>query len=191
MRRSQTPKCSTPRLACVRPAASVHPEPGSNSSSYVVKLINQLMFSIQVASLFNNNRKILLSLNFQICIATNLCCQFNMSMNVSFFFCAPLIRLAGAKVQLFFNLASFFEKIFCLFFPDHLPNIFKNLYAPILSFRVGKDTTFTFYYPNLFSTFFKVFLICLILSLCVNFCSNAGAKVEKYFALTSLLVLYF
>ena len=187
MRRSQTPKCSTPRLACVRPAASVHPEPGSNSSSYVVKLINQLMFSIQVASLFNNNRKILLSLNFQICIATNLCCQFNMSMNVSFFFCAPLIRLAGAKVQLFFNLASFFEKIFCLFFHDHLPNIFKNLYAPILSFRVGKDTTFTFYYPNLFSTFFKVFLICLILSLCVNFCSNAGAKLGIFFVLTSLL----
>ena len=25
----------TVRLACVRPAASVHPEPGSNSSSYV------------------------------------------------------------------------------------------------------------------------------------------------------------
>ena len=34
MRRSQTPKCSTPRLACVRPAASVHPEPGSNSPLY-------------------------------------------------------------------------------------------------------------------------------------------------------------
>ena len=157
MRRSQVPKNSTPRLACVRPAASVHPEPGSNSSSYVVKLINQLMFSIQVASLFNNIRKILLSLFFQICIATNLCCQFNMSMNVSFFFCSPLIRLAGAKVQLFFNLASFFEKIFCLFFHDHFANIFKNLYAPILSFRVGKDTTFTFYYPNLFLTFFEVF----------------------------------
>ena len=25
----------TPRLACVKPAASVHPEPGSNSSSYI------------------------------------------------------------------------------------------------------------------------------------------------------------
>ncbi len=85
-----------------------------------------------------------------------------MSMNVSFFFSSLLFQLAGAKVQLFFNLASFFEKIFWLFFLDHLPNIFKNLYAPTLSFRVGKDTTFTFYYPNLFSTFFKVFLICLI-----------------------------
>ena len=31
--REQAP--STPRLACVRPAASVHPEPGSNSSSLI------------------------------------------------------------------------------------------------------------------------------------------------------------
>ncbi len=29
----------TPRLACVRPAASVHPEPGSNSSSLSYKYI--------------------------------------------------------------------------------------------------------------------------------------------------------
>lgn len=31
---SKVQALSTPRLACVRPAASVHPEPGSNSSSY-------------------------------------------------------------------------------------------------------------------------------------------------------------
>ena len=118
----------------------------------------------------------------QICAVNSICLWTCHS-----FFCSPLFQLAGAKVQLFFNLASFFEKIFCLFFPDHLPNIFKNLHSPILSFRVGKDTTFTFYYPNLFSTFFKVFLICLILSLCVNFCSNAGAKVGIFFVLTRLL----
>ena len=33
----------TPRLACVRPAASVHPEPGSNSSSLFVKLYLKLV----------------------------------------------------------------------------------------------------------------------------------------------------
>ena len=27
---------AAPRLACVKPAASVHPEPGSNSSSYII-----------------------------------------------------------------------------------------------------------------------------------------------------------
>ena len=36
VRRSLFPKEYTPRLACVKPAASVHPEPGSNSSSYIV-----------------------------------------------------------------------------------------------------------------------------------------------------------
>jgi hypothetical protein len=110
---------------------------------------------------------------------------------VILFLYTPLIRLAGAKVQLFFNLASFFEKIFWLFFLNLLPNIFKNLNSPILSFRVGKDITFTFYYPNLFSTFFKVFLIRLNLSLCMNFCSNAGAKVEIFFVPTSLFNSFF
>ena len=38
VRRSLYPKINTPRLACVKPAASVHPEPGSNSSSYIVCL---------------------------------------------------------------------------------------------------------------------------------------------------------
>ena len=37
-RRSPTPvllRAAAPRLACVKPAASVHPEPGSNSSLYM------------------------------------------------------------------------------------------------------------------------------------------------------------
>ena len=39
----------TVRLACVRPAASVHPEPGSNSSSLNLKYIQQLLKkSVQV-----------------------------------------------------------------------------------------------------------------------------------------------
>ncbi len=33
-------KLYTPRLACVKPAASVHPEPGSNSSLYIYRLLN-------------------------------------------------------------------------------------------------------------------------------------------------------
>ena len=40
MRHSHTPEGAfTVRLACIRPAASVHPEPGSNSSLYIVVLI--------------------------------------------------------------------------------------------------------------------------------------------------------
>jgi hypothetical protein len=33
----------TVRLACVRPAASVHPEPGSNSSSLIFSLTTMLL----------------------------------------------------------------------------------------------------------------------------------------------------
>ena len=44
VRRSSAEKASfnvTPRLACVKPAASVHPEPGSNSSLYIFNNINE------------------------------------------------------------------------------------------------------------------------------------------------------
>ena len=33
---------AAPRLACVKPAASVHPEPGSNSSLYKIKMFLSL-----------------------------------------------------------------------------------------------------------------------------------------------------
>ena len=35
--------CAAPRLACVRPVASVHPEPGSNSSLYSIILFDPLL----------------------------------------------------------------------------------------------------------------------------------------------------
>jgi hypothetical protein len=98
---------------------------------------------------------------------------------------------AGAKVQLFFNLARFFEKIFWLFFLNHLPNIFKNLYYPI-SFISGRQRYYLYFLlSKSFFNFFKVFLTRLILSLCMNFCSNAGAKVEIFFVPTSLFHSFF
>ena len=42
--------CAAPRLACVRPVASVHPEPGSNSSLYLVffaRMFSYLSFSLK------------------------------------------------------------------------------------------------------------------------------------------------
>ena len=45
---------AAPRLACVKPAASVHPEPGSNSSlyiSYIIKLVLTLRFLIETDAL--------------------------------------------------------------------------------------------------------------------------------------------
>src|SRR5690606_40055329 len=53
---------NTPRLACVRPAASVHPEPGSNSSSY------NLYFNPLI--------------NSKSYLASSFCCQSNLYMYV-------------------------------------------------------------------------------------------------------------
>ena len=40
---------AAPRLACVRPAASVHPEPGSNSSLYSILNVNIVFFQRRLA----------------------------------------------------------------------------------------------------------------------------------------------
>ncbi len=56
----------TPRLACVKPAASVHPEPGSNSSSlnfkYYLNLTtkrnyNSKWFTLIIIVLLKNNTR--------------------------------------------------------------------------------------------------------------------------------------
>ena len=56
VRRSLIPKNYTPRLACVKPAASVHPEPGSNSSSYIVcsNYFKLLLFDSVSIGLYSN-----------------------------------------------------------------------------------------------------------------------------------------
>ena len=83
-----------PRLACVRPAASVHPEPGSNSSS--------------LKSLISFNR--FLSYWLQVSLdSLNLFVLYNiMSMYVLFILARALIvSFAGAKVRRFLNPANF------------------------------------------------------------------------------------
>jgi hypothetical protein len=95
------------------------------------------------------------------------------------------------KYNSFLIWQAFLKKFFDYFFSNTYPIFLRTYNTLFLSFRVGKDTTFTFYYPNLFSTFFKVFLTRLILSLCMNFCSNAGAKVEIFFVPTSLFHSFF
>ena len=91
-----------PRLACVRPAASVHPEPGSNSSS--------------LKSLISYNR--FLSYWLQVSLdSLNLFVLYNiMSMYVLFLLARALIvSFAGAKVRRFFNSANFLALFFEVF----------------------------------------------------------------------------
>ena len=58
------PPPAAPRLACVKPAASVHPEPGSNSSLYI-SYISQLDPDLHLLScLLPENRLKKLTLSF-------------------------------------------------------------------------------------------------------------------------------
>ena len=50
---------AAPRLACVKPAASVHPEPGSNSSLYII----YLKFNPALSISFRNQRS-----RFSLCL---------------------------------------------------------------------------------------------------------------------------
>ena len=89
---------AAPRLACIKPAASVHPEPGSNSSSYIVcqARLDYLLFDSN-SSGFLNLPILLLSFIIVLKISLKNGCQFNMSRNVSFLFFRLSLK-AGAKV---------------------------------------------------------------------------------------------
>ena len=135
-------RISTARLACVRPPASVHPEPGSNSPLYVCLTHSKFWrFSFSLLgcyivcqwslylSLFNE--AIFLSVSLRICECKSKTLFRNDQMfrkkilkfflsNLKLFpnpqsihFCAPLI--GTAKIQTLFKLATFFVKSFEVF----------------------------------------------------------------------------
>ena len=91
---------AAPRLACVKPAASVHPEPGSNSSLYITQ------FPVRPRQLFllRNQRS---SFSFSVLVvlpsvfSMNLFCCFQVDRRGSFL-------KAGAKVALFSFPPNFF-----------------------------------------------------------------------------------
>ena len=89
-----------PRLACVKPAASVHPEPGSNSSLYLISLplIRHPSFLIGINAL--DSFSVLACTSFSL---------FNDLVKT------PFLTSGITKVQPFFRIA----KIFSFFF-DHI-----------------------------------------------------------------------
>ena len=107
--------CAAPRLACVRPVASVHPEPGSNSSLYYFFFL--FLFHRRLFRLLPFRRKAahdspVLTLTFYSSRTT-------LSIIPSKIFFASLarggprsIRKAGAKIEAFL----FPSKSFCDFF---------------------------------------------------------------------------
>lgn len=115
VRRSQTPKCSTPRLACVKPAASVHPEPGSNSSSYIVILYIRCLSSGSSES----HDSITLILFVLKSLSKRLSIQYVYERN---FFVFRLSLKAGAKLKLLFVSRKKNLKKFETFFSPHFLN---------------------------------------------------------------------
>ena len=106
---------AAPRLACVKPVASVHPEPGSNSSLFKLFLISLAripsLIVVQGLSLDGTHRytrfRFLYYLSYYVSILKD---RFRNHRRFS---------IAGAKVRLFFIppnfLASFFQSFFCRF----------------------------------------------------------------------------
>ena len=127
MRRSPPVRIATnraaPRLACVKPVASVHPEPGSNSSLLLLFLFNLfrpgrlLTYSVQAVSFIDGVQFTFFCLYF---LFSCLCKSY--SKNSSFF------RKRGAKVMLFYLYLQIFSEVFSFF-------------SDAFGFRLGSPTS--------------------------------------------------
>ena len=109
-RQSYCYNLAAPRLACVKPVASVHPEPGSNSpllfisffSFFSVQSVNQNKYQLQ-----DPGRWLLLTEGSRPLPSS---CILSHNFNV---LCSPLKGKAVTKVQPFYLTTKFFaEKIF-------------------------------------------------------------------------------
>ena len=123
---------AAPRLACVKPVASVHPEPGSNSSLYKflvcflsrisVSLYSSFTFSICIDGSYQNLPGKTLSISLSALVLL-LFVFSSLSMN-SFLSASGVLPKADAKVRTFSSYPNFsttFLQLFFLFFsPRHL-----------------------------------------------------------------------
>ena len=98
---------AAPRLACVKPAASVHPEPGSNSSLYIYTFsLTPWTFLL----LFRINVLEFKCLLLQTCSV--LACTYLSIFQRAFHI---LSRKWAAKITHYFYLPNFFQQFFSLF----------------------------------------------------------------------------
>ena len=110
MRRSPSISIATyhaaPRLACVKPVASVHPEPGSNSSLLKLFYIfaQNLVFIVVTDGMFRISIRLLYYL---------LICNIFKEL-------IAIVSIAAAKVRTFFKLTNFLEENLKSFFFETL-----------------------------------------------------------------------
>ena len=114
--------CDAPRLACVRPAASVHPEPGSNSPLYKMfcskslALISKVLFEI---TLLREWKKLLAAQILQRTLFKYIAIKNNFFLFAGSVLAAfPVVPTAdfsaesGAKISHLFETTKSFRKIF-------------------------------------------------------------------------------
>ena len=110
VRRSPSNKASfvhaAPRLACVKPIASVHPEPGSNSSLYIYFFIRLSLNSSFIV--VKNRRWYFFTLYLYYIFVV-----FNLSKNLF-----PFSSKRTAKLRHFFELTKYFKKNIYFFFSN-------------------------------------------------------------------------
>ena len=108
VRRSPANKASfvhaAPRLACVKPIASVHPEPGSNSSLYIYFFIRLSLNSRFIVVKIDGGILFTLYLYYIFVV-------FNLSKNLF-----PFASKRTAKLRHFFELTKYFKKNIYFFF---------------------------------------------------------------------------
>ena len=104
--------CAAPRLACVKPAASVHPEPGSNSSLYI------FLFLLACSWRSNFFKKLTLSIKFS-WILSVLACTYQSSLFKELFVVCNRFFEAGCKgsnyfliTKIYFNFFTFSFEVF-------------------------------------------------------------------------------
>ena len=120
--RRSPPSCiattvAAPRLACVKPAASVHPEPGSNSSLYIIFIsfadprlasLNFEFIKFRNCSFANFHLLLVFCLSvFQSTFAS--------SNSIIVSRCDPLFSFGIAKVRTIFTIPNLFHLFFNFF----------------------------------------------------------------------------
>ena len=134
-------KNAAPRLACVRPVASVHPEPGSNSSLYYFFLYNSIENFAFSPSKGAARDSPVLTLTFFTRLVL-LCLSFSQRSFALFLTASLAVRIgysrkASAKIEPFF----FPTKYFCYFFSSFF---YPNPQQPNNHFIISQDF-FTLY----------------------------------------------
>ena len=144
--------CAAPRLACVKPVASVHPEPGSNSSLFKLfyVLAPESVIVVQShTSLTVSIRKISSPI---LVLLVELCKSLKELLSLSF--CER-----GCKDKDFFLISKFFGEKFSIYFLSSISGRLEIIAWPSQPHPLPKDT-------STFPSFLKRRSL-----------SNAGAKV--------------